>query len=245
MSDTADGLDIDRIIAIMELGHAQEPAPPGEGRRERKKRLLRRRISDVATSMFLAEGFDEVSVARIAARCDVSEQTVFNHFPTKESMLFDRADDTARVIADAVRDRSRGPLSDVVQPRTLGEMWPYRWQGVKEQEGLVLLRRFAVVAMTSPTLRGTPYLAMAPFLETVTPALAERIGSEPNDPAVHLVGTILGGLLLVRRVSFQEHVATSTTLAGLGRAVEADLERALSIARPTFDAFDHLADAPR
>ncbi len=42
--------------------------------------------------MFLVHGFDNVTVARIAAACEVSEQTVFNYFPTKESMFFDRSE---------------------------------------------------------------------------------------------------------------------------------------------------------
>ena len=62
-------------------------APPG--RRERKKQLTRQAISDVATSLFLERGFDDVTVAQIAAAADVAVQTVFNHFPTKEDLFFD------------------------------------------------------------------------------------------------------------------------------------------------------------
>jgi AcrR family transcriptional regulator len=231
-------LDADRVLAIMEAAHTDEPAPSGEGLRERKKRQLRQRISDVATALFLAEGFEAVSVARIAARADVSEQTVFNHFPTKESMLFDRADDTWRTISDAVRDRSRGTLAQVIQPGLLGQMWPYRWHGVAERDGLLLLRRFAEVADGSPTLQQTPYLAMAPFMDHVTAALAERAGTTADDPQVQLVATMIAGLLLLRRRSFQHHVRTARSLDALGRAVEADIQRALRLARPTFDAFD-------
>ena len=43
-----------------------EPYPP-EGLRERKKRMTRQLISDTATGMFLAAGFDEVRVADVAA----------------------------------------------------------------------------------------------------------------------------------------------------------------------------------
>ena len=106
------------------------PLSPDEGLRERKKRRLRQRISNVATALFLAEGFEAVSVARIAARSEVSEQTVFNYFPTKESMFFDEADDLSRAIADAVRDPSNGRLSDVVRPALIGPAFPDRWPSV-------------------------------------------------------------------------------------------------------------------
>jgi AcrR family transcriptional regulator len=61
-----------------------------EGLRERKTRLTRQRISDTATAMFLERGFDAVTVAEVARACDVSEKTVFNYFPTKESLVLDQ-----------------------------------------------------------------------------------------------------------------------------------------------------------
>src|ERR1700712_4358812 len=70
--------------------------------------MMRQQISDTATGMFLDRGFDEVRVSEIAAACDVSEKTVYNYFPTKESLLFDREDDTARQLDEALRDRSDG-----------------------------------------------------------------------------------------------------------------------------------------
>src|SRR5665213_4395129 len=97
------GLDAAAILEILEAAHADEQVVPTEGLRDRKKRRLRQRISNVATASFLTEGFDNVSVARIAAACEVSEQTVFNYFPTKESMFFDRTDSSADALAEAVR----------------------------------------------------------------------------------------------------------------------------------------------
>src|SRR5580698_6955988 len=77
---------------------------PGEGLRERKKRLMRQLISDTATAMFLERGFDEVRVSEVAAACDVSEKTIFNYFPTKESLLLDREE----AMTDDIR-RALGP----------------------------------------------------------------------------------------------------------------------------------------
>ncbi|HEX4224876.1 MAG TPA: TetR/AcrR family transcriptional regulator, partial [Pseudonocardiaceae bacterium] len=49
------------------------------GLRERKKRETRQRISNVATSLFMARGFDNVTVAEIAEAANVSKMTVFNY----------------------------------------------------------------------------------------------------------------------------------------------------------------------
>ncbi|MFI5709564.1 TetR/AcrR family transcriptional regulator [Kribbella sp. NPDC051620] len=59
------------------------------GRRERKKQQTRQLISDVATTLFMERGFEHVTVAEVAKAADVAVQTVFNHFPTKEDLLFD------------------------------------------------------------------------------------------------------------------------------------------------------------
>ena len=67
-----------------------EDPPTTEGLRERKKRQTRQRLSDTATELFLAHGFDGVRVSEIAEVCGVSEKTVFNYFPTKEALVLDR-----------------------------------------------------------------------------------------------------------------------------------------------------------
>src|SRR5438445_7090556 len=69
---------------------ADADAPPNNGLRERKKRLLRQQLSDAATEMFVERGFDNVRITEIAEACGVSEKTVYNYFPTKESLILDR-----------------------------------------------------------------------------------------------------------------------------------------------------------
>ena len=71
------------------------PAHPHPGRRERKKAEVRQRISDLATALFLRDGFDQVSVSEIAAAADVARPTVFAHFPRKEDLFFDRYPEVA------------------------------------------------------------------------------------------------------------------------------------------------------
>ncbi|UCC47390.1 MAG: TetR/AcrR family transcriptional regulator [Gemmatimonadota bacterium] len=80
-----------------------DPMPPAAelGRRERKKRALRRRIYQAAFELFLEKGFEETTVEEIADRADVAKGTVFNYFPRKTSFLAAVADDwTSRLVEE-------------------------------------------------------------------------------------------------------------------------------------------------
>ncbi|MGU3502654.1 TetR/AcrR family transcriptional regulator [Mycobacterium sp. C31M] len=70
--------------------------------------MTRRKISDVATALFLGRGFDTVTVAEVAREAGVSSVTVFKHFPRKEDLLFDRVDDAVEILRAGVRERSAG-----------------------------------------------------------------------------------------------------------------------------------------
>jgi AcrR family transcriptional regulator len=61
------------------------------GLRERKKAQTRTLIAASAARLFAVAGFRGVSMVEVASAAGVSEQTVYNHFPTKESLVFDRA----------------------------------------------------------------------------------------------------------------------------------------------------------
>ena len=88
----------------------ETPAPPGEGLRQRKKRLMRQQLSDTATRMFLDRGFDAVRVAEVAEACGVSEKTVFNYFPTKESLVLDRLEAIVASLRTGLADAAVPPV---------------------------------------------------------------------------------------------------------------------------------------
>ncbi|MFI6319149.1 TetR/AcrR family transcriptional regulator [Nonomuraea sp. NPDC050556] len=58
------------------------------GLRELKKRQTRQLIMETAWRLFADRGFDQVTVIEIAREAQVSEATVFNHFPAKEDLFF-------------------------------------------------------------------------------------------------------------------------------------------------------------
>lgn len=75
------------------------------GLRARKKARTRDAIADAAISLFLARGFDQVSVADIAAAAEVSKPTLFRYFTAKEDLVLHRIADHHGEAARVVRDR--------------------------------------------------------------------------------------------------------------------------------------------
>lgn len=62
------------------------------GLRERKKARTRRHIADAAARLFAERGYEQVAVTDVAREAEVSEQTVYNYFRTKEQLITDRED---------------------------------------------------------------------------------------------------------------------------------------------------------
>lgn len=81
---------------------------PRLDRRTRKRMATRQAISDVATRLFIERGFDQVTIDEIANAADVGRMTVFNHFPRKEDMFFDREEEARALAFETVRSRPPG-----------------------------------------------------------------------------------------------------------------------------------------
>src|SRR3954467_12797148 len=78
------------------------------GLRELKKQRTRELIAETARRLFAERGFERVTVAEIARAAEVSEQTVFNYFPTKEDLVYWRLEAFEDELLSAVRERAAG-----------------------------------------------------------------------------------------------------------------------------------------
>ncbi|MFC4125170.1 TetR/AcrR family transcriptional regulator [Nocardia rhizosphaerae] len=79
-----------------------------QGLRARKKQQTREQISHRATELFLARGFDRVTIADVAAAAEVAKMTVTNYFPRKEDLALDLGEVYVEQLAAVVRDRAPG-----------------------------------------------------------------------------------------------------------------------------------------
>ncbi len=81
------------------------------GLRERKRQRTHDAISAAAISLFLAEGFERVAVADIAAAAEVSKPTLFKYFATKEDLVLHRIADHRAEAARVVAGSALSPLA--------------------------------------------------------------------------------------------------------------------------------------
>lgn len=57
--------------------------------RDRKAKETRARIARTALELFISQGYAETTLDQIAEAADVGRRTIFDHFPSKEAILFD------------------------------------------------------------------------------------------------------------------------------------------------------------
>lgn len=176
--------------------------------RERKKWQTRQRISDVATQMFLERGFDEVRVSEIAVACDVSEKTIYNYFPTKESLLLDRESAMAEAIraglGPGTSERSPVQAAIGILTRDLDELTGW-WRA----SGVGQFRRFAHMIDTVPSLRAAALAMTDRLTQVAAEAMAERAQVDPYAPEPQAAARALMGLWAVHFGAIRRHAAAS------------------------------------
>jgi AcrR family transcriptional regulator len=234
----------DTIAEVMRLTRRAQEAwhrtrYPQEGLRERKRRLTRQLISDAATTMFATRGFDNVRVAEVADRVGVSEKTIYNYFPTKESMVLDNADETVETLARALRER--GPeesLTEAVVRAIKDDMERY----AQAPDALVqFLPAFIAMIEETPALRAA-WLELHDRLAGVArDELAAQAGVDPRDPEPTAAGRALAGLAEVVVQSQVRHIRAGLRGESLRAAVSEDLERAARLLETGLWSFSLLA----
>ncbi|WCB91928.1 hypothetical protein DSM104299_00606 [Baekduia alba] len=152
-----------------------------ESLRDRKKRATRDAIFQTARRLFLEKGFDAVTVAEIARAADVSEKTVFNHFPTKEDLAFAGGEERLAALVAAIRERDPGtPV--IATFRTATQELLEEVATARADDVLAVPR----MVRTSATLRDRLFIGWEREAMTLAPAIAEAAGV-PEDDVVAVV----------------------------------------------------------
>jgi AcrR family transcriptional regulator len=156
------------------------------GLRERKKAKTRLAISNIATKMFIERGFDDVTVAEVAAAADVSVATIFNYFETKEELFFDREGETIEAQRRFILERKAGETITSVLHR---EFLAAIDAGVPQ-----ILTRGASFLRTiegSPALRARLRLGYEKAEALLAETIVEETAAVAGDPTPPIVAALL------------------------------------------------------
>src|SRR5262245_32264824 len=69
-------------------------------RQVRDRESVRRAILDAARELFVAEGFQNVSIRKIAERIEYSPAAIYGYFPSKDDIFFALAEEGFRLLCD-------------------------------------------------------------------------------------------------------------------------------------------------
>ncbi len=156
--------------------------------RSRKRLATRQGISNAATRLFAERGFDRVTVDEIAAAADVGRMTVFNHFPRKEDLFFDRDEEAREALRAALRQRDPrvAPLETLrrLAHRLVAEQRPYLEFSAASQG-------FVETIGASESLKARARAIRDEIAQDVAAALAASVGRDADDPAAHFAATLL------------------------------------------------------
>lgn len=75
------------------------------GLREKQKAMRRSAITHAALELFVAQGYDATTVEQIAEQAQVSAQTIFKYFRTKQEIVLDLLQETDQKALDVGRER--------------------------------------------------------------------------------------------------------------------------------------------
>lgn len=99
-----------------------------KARRERERREVRQGILDAAREIARQDGWQAVTIRRLADRVEYSPPIIYQHFASKDAVLLElvrEGFDCLRVAMESARDSSLDPLTDL--QRMAAAYWNFAW----------------------------------------------------------------------------------------------------------------------
>lgn len=195
----------------------------GGGLRERKKQRTRDALACAAVRLFEQKGYDQTTVAEIAAAADVSTRTFFLHFPAKEDVLFANAEVRMDIGLKAVADRSPSESMPDVLARAMQHMIANSFAG-DLTTGLAAVR--VRLVLSKPSLLARQFHLLFAALSELADAL-RRAYPDELDPisAAALVGALIGAVNAAALMSLSQGDTTEQVRSAMLRATDIALHR--------------------
>ncbi|MGW6502474.1 TetR/AcrR family transcriptional regulator [Nonomuraea angiospora] len=166
----------------------------GVGLRERKKQRTRRALIEAALRLFDEKGFDETTLAEIAAEADVSTRTFFSYFASKEDVVFYDSARKMELAAAALAGRAPGESPGDVLLRIVEESltWLTTYEELTIEDAELRIR----LVLKEPTLRARALVMLLESQGTLARALREAYPELDPVEAASAVGAMFGAVKL-------------------------------------------------
>ena len=208
---------------------------PQPGLRERKKEQTRQLIAETARRLFGERGFERVTVAEIARTAQVSEQTVFNYFATKEDLVYWRLQSFEDELLATIRDREPGePALAAFRRFLLAQRGLLGKQDPQAREELAALTRMIT---ESPALLAREEQIFAGYTASLAALLAEETGADAADLRPSVAANAMMGVhrALVRHA--RRRVVEGVRHPKLAAEVRTRAEEALALLDDGLEAY--------
>jgi len=165
-------------------------ADRGQTLRDRKRERTRQALIDAATDLFERRGYEQTTIADIAAAAEIGTRTFFSYFASKEDLLFPESDARVQATVDAIAARRPDDRPADVLLRAL--------QDVGQADDAMVDRRAALRARltrTVPAVRGRGLQAQLDAQRQIARHLAKAFPDDLDEVgAGALVGAFIGAI---------------------------------------------------
>jgi AcrR family transcriptional regulator len=161
------------------------------GLRERKKARTRRLIADAAARLFAERGYEQVAVSDVARAAEVSEQTVYNYFQTKEQLVTDLHGHFEEELDRLIRTRQPGTSpAAAIRERVLDAVEGIRRYPAEQWRG-----ELGYLAAISPTVHRLALEMLDRQANTFAKAIIDSTPVSPQLAKLH--GIALAGVFQI------------------------------------------------
>jgi AcrR family transcriptional regulator len=196
------------------------------GLRERKKQRTRQQIADAARRLFIERGFEHVTVAEIARVADVSEQTVFNYFPSKEDLVYWQMESFEEKLLNAIRERDPG--ESVLAAFARFVRTPRGLLAKPDAQAREQLAAVTRLIEESRALRAREQQIFAGYTESLAALVAEETGADTADIEPWVAANAIMGVHQALIAYTRRRIVKGVRPSQLAREVPAQADRALA-----------------
>jgi AcrR family transcriptional regulator len=212
------------------------------GLRERKKEQTRQLIAETARRLFTERGFERVTVAEIARAADVSEQTVFNYFRTKEDLVYWRLESFEDELLTTIRERAEG--ESVLAAFRRFVLKQRGLLGKTDPESRELLTALTRMITESPALLAREQQIFAGYTASLAALIADERGAGAGDVEPWVAANALMGVHRALVHYARQRVVAGARHPRLTRDVRAQADQAFTLLEQGLGGYATRAGAP-